>query len=119
MGYAFDRLKAFHQYLVKNHRAPIVQYLYERQSDGLFLKTRLISPQMFQLMIRILRDTREALGLTEQDATVLEWVYTLAFRLGACVFDVKLPGSVWMILYLRSYEKHPGQRESHSSIRML
>ncbi|MDU7366953.1 MAG: hypothetical protein E7L19_07285 [Acinetobacter baumannii] len=33
-GYAFDRLKAFHQYLVKNHRAPIVQYLYERQSDG-------------------------------------------------------------------------------------
>lgn len=43
-GDAFDRLKAFHQYLVHKHRAPIVQYLYERQSDGLFLKTRLISP---------------------------------------------------------------------------
>lgn len=81
-GYAFDRLKAFHQYLVKNHRAPIVQYLYERQSDGLFLKTRLISPQMFQLMIRILREYPEALGLTEQDATCLKWVYILAFRLG-------------------------------------
>ncbi|MFH7765038.1 hypothetical protein [Acinetobacter sp. BSP-28] len=81
-GYAFDRLKAFHQYLVKKHRAPIVQYLYERQSDGLFLKTRLISPQMFQLMIRILREYPEALGLTEQDATCLKWVYILAFRLG-------------------------------------
>lgn len=81
-GYAFDRLKAFHQYLIKKHRAPIVQYLYERQSDGLFLKTRLISPQMFQLMIRILREHPEVLGLTEQDATCLEWVYTLAFRLG-------------------------------------
>ena len=31
-GDAFDRLKAFHQYLVHKHRAPIVQYLYERQS---------------------------------------------------------------------------------------
>lgn len=87
-GYAFDRLKTFHQYLVKKHRAPIVQYLYERQSDGLFLKTRLISPQMFQLMIRILEEYPEALGLTEQDATCLKWVYILAFRLGLRVDEV-------------------------------
>lgn len=108
-GYAFDRLKAFHQYLVKNHRAPIVQYLYERQSDGLFLKTRLISPQMFQLMIRILREYPEALGLTEQDATCLEWVYTLAFRLGLrideaagiCIDDFVSP----------QLRKHPDNRQ--------
>lgn len=108
-GYAFDRLKAFHQYLVKNHRAPIVQYLYERQSDGLFLKTRLISPQMFQLMIRILRGYPEALGLTEQDATCLEWVYTLAFRLGLrideaagiCIDDFVSP----------QLRKHPDNRQ--------
>jgi len=87
-GYTFDRLKTFHQYLVKKHRAPIVQYLYERQSDGLFLKTRLISPQMFQLMIRILEEYPEALGLTEQDATCLKWVYILAFRLGLRVDEV-------------------------------
>lgn len=108
-GYAFDRLKAFHQYLVKNYRAPIVQYLYERQSDGLFLKTRLISPQMFQLMIRILREYPEALGLTEQDATCLEWVYTLAFRLGLrideaagiCIDDFVSP----------QLRKHPDNRQ--------
>src|SRR5690606_13063953 len=108
-GYAFDRLKAFHQYLVKNHRAPIVQYLYERQSEGLFLKTRLISPQMFQLMIRILREYPEALGLTEQDATCLEWVYTLAFRLGLrideaagiCIDDFVSP----------QLRKHPDNRQ--------
>ncbi|MCA4791104.1 hypothetical protein [Acinetobacter towneri] len=108
-GYAFDRLKAFHQYLVKNHRAPIVQYLYERQSDGLFLKTRLISPQMFQLMIRILREYPEALGLTEQGATCLEWVYTLAFRLGLrideaagiCIDDFVSP----------QLRKHPDNRQ--------
>ncbi|MFN4316640.1 hypothetical protein [Acinetobacter parvus] len=108
-GYAFDRLKAFHQYLVKNYRAPIVQYLYERQSDGLFLKTRLISPQMFQLMIRILREYPEALGLTEQDATCLEWVYTLVFRLGLrideaagiCIDDFVSP----------QLRKHPDNRQ--------
>lgn len=87
-GYAFDRLKAFHQYLVRKHRVPIVQYLYERQSDGLFLKTRLISPQMFQLMMRILREHPEALGLTEQDAINLEWTYTFAFRLGLRIDEV-------------------------------
>jgi integrase len=108
-GYAFDRLKAFHQYLVKKHRAPIVQYLYERQSDGLFLKTRLISPQMFQLMIRILREYPEALGLTEQDATCLKWVYILAFRLGLrideavgiCIDDFVSP----------QLRKHPDNRQ--------
>ena len=108
-GYAFDRLKAFHQYLVQKHRAPIVQYLYERQSDGLFLKTRLISPQMFQLMMRVLREHPVALGLTEQDATCLEWVYTLAFRLGLrideaagiCIDDFVSP----------QLRKHPDNRQ--------
>src|SRR5690606_41628388 len=65
-GYAFDRLKAFHQYIVKNHRAQIVQYLYEHQREGLFVKTRLISPEMFQLMLRIHREYLEAFGLTRQ-----------------------------------------------------
>lgn len=108
-GYAFDRLKAFHQYLVQKHRSPIVQYLYERQSEGLFLKTRLISPQMLQLMMQVLREHSSALGLTEQDAACLEWVYTFAFRLGLrideaagiCIDDFVSP----------QLRKHPDNRQ--------
>lgn len=114
-GYAFDRLKAFHQYLVKKHRAPIVQYLYERQSDNLFLKTRLISPQMFQLMIRILREYPGALGLTEQDATALEWVYTLAFRLGLRIDEAA--GICIDDFVPAQLQKHPDNRQLYYQLK--
>lgn len=88
-GYSFARLKTFHQYLVNKHDAPVVAYLYEHQRDsGKFLKTRTISPQMFELMMKIVKNYPHILGISGNDIVALQWVYRLAFRLGLRIDEV-------------------------------
>lgn len=75
--------------MVNKHDAPVVAYLYEHQRDsGKFLKTRTISPQMFELMMKIVKNYPHILGISGNDIVALQWVYRLAFRLGLRIDEV-------------------------------
>ena len=90
--YAFGRLKAFHQFCMKQYRVPKVgTFQYNDYHRVQFCHAKLISPKLFNQLKQVLSLKIEKCQTTKEQAYLfqLQLMYLLAFRLGMRLNEIR------------------------------